>query len=237
MPVSGDLGSLAGVRALTQQVLEVAPRGLHVVVNNAGAAFAQRGLSPEGVERSLAVNHVAVAALTSALLDALREGALSAGRPSRVVNVSSTMEKRGNPDLADWAYLDRFSQLQAYSDSKLLSLAYTYTYTYTYALATKLEGSGVTVNAANPGNVATGFGRNAGGFLKMVQVAGRLFMNNPGKGALTSFRLASDPALDGVTGGYFSAEKPDVSSAASRDTAFGERVSARTAALLSRTLP
>lgn len=228
-PVWGDLGSLQGVRALAQQVEQTAPGGVHVVVNNAGAAFSQRRVSPDGVERTMAVNHLAVAALTSMLLDGLRDGADASGRPSRVVNLSSSLEKRGDPRLQDWSYPDRFTQLQAYSDSKLVNLA------YTYALARELSEHGVTVNAADPGNVATAFGRNAGGILKGVQLAGRLFMASPEKGARTSVRLASDPSLDGVSGEYFRAEKPARSSAESRDPAFGDHVYGRTATVLAPT--
>jgi NAD(P)-dependent dehydrogenase (short-subunit alcohol dehydrogenase family) len=228
VPVSGDLGSLAGVRSLADQVVQVVPGGLHVLVNNAGAAFSQRALSPDGVERTLAVNHIAVAALTFALLGALRDGAAGLGRPSRVVNVSSTLEKRGNPHHQDWTYPDRFSQIQCYSDSKLINLAHTYT------LAKQLAGSEVTVNAANPGSVATAFGRNAGGPLKLIQTVGRVFMSSPEKGARTSIRLASDPALDDSTGGYYTAAELDTSSAVSRDADFGQRVYDRTADILAK---
>ncbi len=94
----------------------------------------------------------------------------------------------------------------------------------------------MTVNAANPGNVATAFGRNAGGVLKVVQVVGKAFMASPEKGARTSIRLASDPALDDSTGGYYSAAELDTSSAASRDLAFGQQVYTRTIAILAQAL-
>jgi len=88
--------------------------------DNAGARF-QRAVSPDGVERTLAVNHLAVAALTSMLLDALRGRGLYGGTTLTRGHLSSTMEKRGNPNLQDWANPDRFSQLQAYGDSKLVN--------------------------------------------------------------------------------------------------------------------
>jgi NAD(P)-dependent dehydrogenase (short-subunit alcohol dehydrogenase family) len=226
IPVSGDLGSLAGVRDLAAQVSHAVPDGLHVLVNNAGAAFPQGALSPEGVERTIAVNHVAVAALTTALLGPLRAGAARTGRPSRVVNLSSSVEKRGNRSLRDWSYPDGYGQIQAYCDAKLINLA------YTYALADALAGSEVTVNAADPGNVATNFGHSAGGVFKVVQVFGRPFLASARKGARTSIRLAGDPALDGSTGGYYRGAELGTSSAASRDADFREFVYRRTAAIL-----
>jgi NAD(P)-dependent dehydrogenase (short-subunit alcohol dehydrogenase family) len=225
VPVWGDLGSLAGVAAVAEQVRAAAPVGLHVLVNNAGAAFARRELSPDGIERTMAVDHVAPAALTAALLAALRAGAERAGRPSRVVNVSSSLERRGDPDREDWTYADRYRQLQAYCDAKLANLA------HTYVLADELAGTGVTVNAADPGVVATGFGRS-GGLFGVVQAVGRPFLAKPERAAATAVRLAADPALDGVTGGFYRRGEAVESSAASRDAAFGRRVHARTAELV-----
>ncbi|RZU50794.1 NAD(P)-dependent dehydrogenase (short-subunit alcohol dehydrogenase family) [Krasilnikovia cinnamomea] len=224
--VAGDLGSLAGVREIAAQVRRVASNGLHVLINNAGAAFPRRGLSQDGVERTIAVNHIAVAALSRALLGLLRDGAAAAGRPSRVVNVSSSLERRGNPHLADWSYPGRFHQFQAYCDAKLINLA------YSYVLAGEVAGSGITVNCADPGSVATGFGRNAGGLFKMIQTLGRPLLATPEKGARTGIRLAADPALDSETGGYYRGSEPYPSSAASRDPDFGALIGRRTAAVL-----
>ena len=60
LPVAGDLGSLAGVRELVDAVHVAAPKGLNGLVNNAGAAFASKALSPDGYERTIAINHVAL---------------------------------------------------------------------------------------------------------------------------------------------------------------------------------
>ena len=97
LAVAGDLGSLAGVRELVQAVREAAPKGLNGLVNNAGAAFATRALSPDGYERTIAINHVALAALTDGLLDLLRKGADDFAAPSRVVNMTALIESRGKP--------------------------------------------------------------------------------------------------------------------------------------------
>src|SRR5690348_4726951 len=66
---SGDLGSLAGVRELVEAVRQASPKGLNGLVNNAGAAFATKALSPDGYERTIAINHIAAAALTQGLLE------------------------------------------------------------------------------------------------------------------------------------------------------------------------
>ncbi|MEV6929775.1 SDR family NAD(P)-dependent oxidoreductase [Dactylosporangium sp. NPDC051485] len=226
VPVWADLGSVAGVRGLAEQVTAVAEGGLHVLVNNAGGAAARRDLSPEGVERTIAVHHVASAALTALLLPMLRRGAIASARPARVVNVSSTVERLGRR-LTDWSYPERFSQWHAYCDAKLLNLA------FTYALAHRLDHREITVNAANPGNVATGFGRNGGAF-RFFQGSARFLLSSPERGASTAVRLASDPTLDTATGGYYTKGRPVLSSAASRDPAYGEQVLAMTARLLAR---
>src|ERR1700744_487011 len=68
LALDGDLGSLGGGRKLVEAVHETAPKGLNGLVNNAGAAFATKALSPDGYERTIAINHVALAALTDGLL-------------------------------------------------------------------------------------------------------------------------------------------------------------------------
>jgi NAD(P)-dependent dehydrogenase (short-subunit alcohol dehydrogenase family) len=226
VPVWADLGSVDGVRGLAEQTVAAAGGELHALINNAGGASADRDLSPEGVERTIAVHHVASAALTATLLPALRRGAIASGRPSRVVNISSAVERFGRR-LDDWSYPQRFSQWRAYCDAKLLNLA------FTYALAGRLDHHEITLNAADPGNVATGFGRN-GGVFRLFQGPARFLLSTPQHGARTAVALAGDPALDAQTGGYYAKRKPAVSSATSRDPSYGRQVLADTVRLLER---
>jgi NAD(P)-dependent dehydrogenase (short-subunit alcohol dehydrogenase family) len=223
-PVWADLGSVDGVRGLAEQVIAATGGELHVLVNNAGGAPAHRQLSPEGVECTIAVHHVASAALTAALLPALRRGSVTSGRPSRVVNVSSAVERFGRR-LTDWSYPGQFNQWRAYCDAKLLNLA------FTYALARQLDQREITVNAADPGNVATGFGRN-GGVFRFFQGPARFLLSSPEQGSRTAVKLASDLSLDDASGGYYAKGRPKRSSAASRDPAYGDQVFAKTVQLL-----
>jgi NAD(P)-dependent dehydrogenase (short-subunit alcohol dehydrogenase family) len=78
-----DLSAQAEIRRLAREVQRRYPR-LDVLVNNAGALFARRALSADGIEMTWALNHLAYVLLTTLLLDTLKAGA-----PARVVNVSS----------------------------------------------------------------------------------------------------------------------------------------------------
>src|ERR1700751_4032071 len=117
LAVAGDLGSLAGVRELVEAVRQASPKGLNGLVNNAGAAFATKALSPDGYERTIAINHVAAAALTDGLLDLLRKAADDVAVPSRVVIMTALIESRGGP-ITDWSYPGKYKQIQAYADAK-----------------------------------------------------------------------------------------------------------------------
>ncbi|MDT9687199.1 SDR family NAD(P)-dependent oxidoreductase [Streptomyces sp. P9(2023)] len=137
-----DLASLDAVRALAERIAADGP--LAVLVNNVGAMFPDRRDSVDGIEATFAVNHLSPYLLTELLLPALRAGA-----PSRIVNVTSgaigvakrvfdTVEPPGGYYGFHW-----------YGRAKLANLA------YTLELADRLDGSGVSVFAADPGGAAT----------------------------------------------------------------------------------
>src|ERR1700746_3265877 len=217
LPIAGDLGSLAGVRELVGAVREVAPKGLNGLVNNAGAAFSSKALSPDGYERTIAINHVALAALTDGRLALLRKGADDFAVPSRVVNMTALVESRGKP-ITDWSYPGKYKQIQAYADAKLLALM------YTYAQARRHAGEGLTFNAVSPGAVKTSLGSKAGGPFKTIEALTNPFVGPPEKGSRGCVRLLGDPGLATATGGYYSSAKLKKSSKKSRDHDAQDRV-------------
>ncbi len=221
VPLAGDLASLAGVRNLVDAVHDVSPSGLNGLVNNAGAAFANKALSPDGYERTIAINHVAPASLTEGLLDLLQKGADDLGSPSRVVNMTAVIESRGNP-LVDWSYPGKYKQIHAYGDAKLLALM------YTYAQARRLDGQGLTFNAVSPGAVKTTLGSKAGGPFKIIQAVTNPFIGPPENGSRGCVRLLADPELSTATGGYYSSAQLKTSSEKSRDRDAQERVFEKT---------
>lgn len=217
-----DLSSMAAVRALAQEVRDAAP-ALHVLVNNAGAVEMQRRVTPEGLERTFAVNHLAYFLLTNLLLDRLRASA-----PARVVNVASAAHRRQTLDFGDLQSTRRYAGLRVYGRSKLANLL------FTRELARRLAGSGVTANSLHPGVVATGFGRSSGGWMGFGTRLIAPLLLTPEQGAETVLYLACSPEVEGVSGEYFERCRPVRPSAAARDDAAARRLweeSARLAGL------
>jgi NAD(P)-dependent dehydrogenase (short-subunit alcohol dehydrogenase family) len=99
---------------------------------------------------------------------------------------------------------------------------------FTYELASRLEGTGVTANAVDPGLVRTGLGRNNGPARelawRLTHLRYRSVSLSPDQGADPIVFLACSPTLASVSGEYFSHRQPSQSSPASRDLATAQRL-------------
>jgi NAD(P)-dependent dehydrogenase (short-subunit alcohol dehydrogenase family) len=211
--VVGDLGSRAQIRALAEELLERYP-AIHVLVNNAGLWMTERVINPDGLETTFAVNHLGPFLLTNLLLERL-----VASAPARIVNVSSEGHRQGRLALDDLAAERGYGKIKAYCDSKLCNVL------FTAELARRLEGTGVTANSLHPGVVNTNLGSNSKGVIRWVfDYVGPLFFTTPAKGARTSIHVATDPALDGVSGRYFRSSRQVKPSRAARVEADARRL-------------
>ena len=206
-----DLTDQSQVRRAAEEFRE-RHAGLDVLVNNAGGFFWRRQESVDGIEMTLALNHLAPFLLSNLLLDKLKASA-----PARVINVSSDVHRSVQMDFDDLQMEHSYSAWKAYGRSKLaLTL-------FTYELARRLGGSHVTVNAVHPGFVATGIGlTNA--FLRLFQPVMKLFARSPEEGAETSIYVAASPDIESTTGAYFTDKRAVSSSPASYDEAAAERL-------------
>ena len=201
-----DLTEAAQVRGLAEQVRTAYPT-LDVLVNNAGGYFARRHVNAEGIERTLALNHLAPFLLTHELL-----GVLGAGSSGRVVNVSSRAHTMGRIDLDDLQGERSYNGWRAYGQAKLANIM------CTYELARRLEGRHVSATVLHPGVVHTSFGHeDAGSFMRLFLPVGERFMKTPEQGAATSIYLATSRAVEGVSGVYFANRRPTRSAKASYD--------------------
>src|SRR5690242_872710 len=125
--LAADFADQDAVCRLAMEAKECHPR-IDVLVNNAGATYPRRWLTPQGVELTLAVNHLAAFLLTTLLLDRLRESA-----PARIVNVSSVAHEGAWFDFDDPSMERGYRPFGAYGRSKLANLW------FTYELARRLE--------------------------------------------------------------------------------------------------
>jgi retinol dehydrogenase 12 len=214
--LAADFAVQGQVRELAAEVIRRYPY-LNVLVNNAGTICRHRKVTPEGVELTLAVNHLAPFLLTNLLLESLEAGA-----PARVVNVASAAHERARLDLADPAMRRRHLPFRAYAASKLANVL------FTYELARRLESTGVTANAVDPGLVRTGLGRNNGLARdlawRLTHLRYRSLSLSPDQGADSIVFLASSPTLLSVNGEYFSRWERSQSSPSSRDIATAQRL-------------
>jgi NAD(P)-dependent dehydrogenase (short-subunit alcohol dehydrogenase family) len=208
-----DLKSQRQIRDLAQRLLATLPE-IHVLVNNAGLALAERRLTEDGLEETFAVNHLAPFLLTSLLLDRLRGSS-----PARVVTVASAAHRGAVIPFDDLNGERGFSGWLAYGWTKLANIL------FTAELARRLDGSGVTATCLHPGVVATGFGREGPLLIREFQRwVGRLLLLDPQRGADTLVWLATSPEVEGASGGYYAKRRLATPSQAARDAAAARRL-------------
>jgi NAD(P)-dependent dehydrogenase (short-subunit alcohol dehydrogenase family) len=187
-----DLMDQAQIRELNRTFRERHDR-LDVLVNNAGAFFLQREESPDGIERTFALNHLNYFLVTNLLLDLLKESA-----PARIVNVSSEFHRGSKMHFDDLEFERRpYWGMTAYGESKLANLL------FTYELDRRLEREDVTVNALHPGFVNTHIGKQYPLLRPFISIVHALFAKSPEEGAETPVYLASSSEAAGVSGKYF----------------------------------
>jgi NAD(P)-dependent dehydrogenase (short-subunit alcohol dehydrogenase family) len=213
--LEADLSSQQEIRDLVTKV-KVRSSPLSVLVNNAGVIVPTRTLSPDGIELTLATNYLGPFLLTNLLLDKLR-----ANGPSRVVNVCSVSHAQADIDFDNFEFDRNYRSFKAYARSKLALLL------FTYELARRTTGTGVTVNAANPGLVWTKLGQNGlRGRLgqRLVHLLYRKQSVSPEEGAKTIVYLCSSQEVEGITGKYFTNEAESASSPGSHDVQLAGRL-------------
>ena len=207
-----DLSVQKEVRQLTEDFTGKFKR-LDILVNNAGAVFNKRIETVDGLEMTFALNHLGYFLLTNLLL-----GTIKASAPSRIINVSSDAHKGAKINFDDIQGTKKYGVMRAYGQSKLANIL------FTYELARKLEGSGVTSNALNPGFVASSFGSNMSGTFRLILRFLQLFAMSSENGAETSIYLATSPNVANINGKYFVKKKEVRTSVKSYDKNIGEKL-------------
>lgn len=203
-----DLSSQASIRQFTDQ-FKAEHKKLDVLIHNAAnfdLTLKQPLITPDGVETIFATNHVGPVLLTHLLLDLLKASA-----PSRILTVASK-------GLVTYPFLDiefdnfngerKFSPQHAYYHSKLAQVM------FTYDLAEQLKGTGVTVNCIRVTNVALPDEKlvHLPEWQRKIYKVKRKMAITPEKQAETYVYLASDPAVQKISGGYWNENNQQVRS-------------------------
>uniref|UniRef100_A0A8C4NBX9 Retinol dehydrogenase 13 n=1 Tax=Eptatretus burgeri TaxID=7764 RepID=A0A8C4NBX9_EPTBU len=188
-----DLASFASVRNFAKQIEE--EEDLHVLINNAAVMRCPETKTEDGFEMQFGVNYLGHFLLTNLLLDKLLASA-----PSRIINVSSMAYIAGKLDPEDLQSQNiPYNAKMAYCRSKMAAML------FTHELSRRLNHTGITVNAVNPGVAATDLGRHTGLHQSTISrnVLGPFFwlvVKSPEQAAQPSVYLAVSEKLEGCRG-------------------------------------
>jgi len=213
-----DLLAVGEVRRLAAELLDAHPR-IDVLANNAGAMFTSRQETPDGLERTFALNHAAGFLLTELLAQRLADGG------GRVVITASDAHSAADLDLDDLQFAQRrFSPMRVYGTSKLMNIL--------HARELPKRHPELTAACLHPGVVRTGFGKNEGLLYKIALTVAGPFLRSPAKGARSLVWLALDADPAQVNGAYVVDEKVATPKPAAQDDVLAEGLWDRTSELV-----
>jgi NAD(P)-dependent dehydrogenase (short-subunit alcohol dehydrogenase family) len=220
-PVVLELSDFKSVVACADQI-----RALNVPIDvlicNAGMLLFDLQ-QVNGLEIQFVVNHLGHFVLTNRLLDRV-----TAAPQGRVVVVGSVAHQQAPAGGIEFDNLSgKGWERQAYGHSKLANGL------FSLELSKRLGGTKATSNSLHPGVVQTNIMRNlsfpppapgGGGGAPRQGGGGGFSMEPPAQGAATSCYLASNPALQGVTGQYFADCNPAAQSDYQKDPAMAAKL-------------
>jgi WW domain-containing oxidoreductase len=214
VPLACDLTDPRSVRACAETV-RARTAQLDAIICNAGIIAPSKVERVFGYELVFFTNHIGHFLLVTSLLGHLAEAA-------RVVTVSSGAHRatrKAGIEFDDLSGEKHYSRWTAYGQSKLANLL------FAKELSRRLGGRGRTANAADPGAINTNLARNTSAPLRaMLSMSAPFLLKTVAQGAATQCYVATNPALAGVSGEYFSDCNIEKSSALSNDAELAARL-------------
>ena len=113
-----DLTRISEMKRVAAEIASQEPR-IDVLINNAGAMFASRRLTEDGLEYTFALNHMAYFVVT----EGLRERLL-ASSSARIVSTASAAHQGARLDFDDLQLAKSFGPMKAYGGSKLCNILF-----------------------------------------------------------------------------------------------------------------
>ncbi|MBH0331545.1 short-chain dehydrogenase [Brevibacillus brevis] len=192
----GDLSLLKDVKRVGSEIAAAYPK-IDVLLNNAGIHAFEPRITPEGLPEMIAVNYLSPWLLSHTIKPSLQ----NAGK-AKVVNVASEASRRHGvlklpEDLTDTTPFTARGSSAIYGKTKLFNIM------FTAELARRWAGTGISVNALNPGFNVTGLGRELWFASALERLLKALRLGDPRRGADIITRLIVEPEYQKMTGGYF----------------------------------
>jgi len=190
-----DLSDLDSVRSFVEDFnLSTHNAPIHVLLNNAGVMATPYGKTKQGFELQFETNHLGHFLLTNLLLPNLK-----AGRPSRVVNVSSAAHSMHDINWEDINWEKNYAPWGSYGQSKTANIL------FSIELSNRYANEGVFSNALHPGIITgTNLYSSVGGFTSFLFSIWSGFTGKTiTQGASTQVYVATAPKLEGVHSKYF----------------------------------
>lgn len=188
-----ELSLLSEVSALATRLLKKHP-SIHVLINNVGAMFPERTVTPEGLELTFATNLAGQSLLTNRLIPRLIESA-----PARIVTVSSGGMYTAPLTATQLQSPDEYRPSVAYARTKRAQVVLAEMW------AEQLTGTGVVSHAMHPGWSDTpGVKEALPGFRRITAP----LLRSPEQGADTIVWLATADDPSKVSGLFWHDRKP-----------------------------
>lgn len=185
-----DLESLASVRAFAARWGD---RPLDVLINNAGIMNVPEGVTEDGFERHIGVNHLAHFLLSELLIPALRRGT-----DGRVVSVSSSAHR-----IAPWNAEDPHSRARPYVAHRAYGESKSANALFALAFDDHHAGEGVRAFSLMPGVIETPLMTHVSDEDRQALLARmQHVVKTPEQGASTIVWAAIGPELSGTGGLY-----------------------------------
>jgi NAD(P)-dependent dehydrogenase (short-subunit alcohol dehydrogenase family) len=186
-----DLASQQSVRSAAELILNKCSK-IDYLINCAGANIGTRQVSEEGYEMNWTINHLSPFLLTNLLLDRIKETP-----SSKIINLTSATTAWIKMNYDDLQLTKKWSLLQSYAQAKLAMIM------CTRKLAKELQGSGVTINALNPGFIKSNLLREGKGLDRIIGVPYMfLFAEKTENGGDRILRLALSDEFENVSGKF-----------------------------------
>jgi NAD(P)-dependent dehydrogenase (short-subunit alcohol dehydrogenase family) len=186
-----DLAFQNSVRKAAEIILARCSR-IDYLINCAGVNVGTRQVSEEGYEMNWTVNHLSPFLLTHLLLKRIKET-----QNSKIINLTSATTGWIKMNYDDLQLTKKWSLLQSYAQAKLAMIM------CTRKLAKDLEGTGVTVNALNPGFIKSNLLRGGKGLDRIIGVPYMFFCaEKTENGGDRILRLALSDEFENVNGKF-----------------------------------